>query len=454
MKYLFPLSFLCLLFGWMACNDPTEVGAELLEQDQQGLLYTDTVTIEARTVLPNPDSVRTYVRASPMVTYLCGSYTDPVFGRTTAGIYTQVGLSQTEPDFITLPSNQVQVDSIELILLCDSSAFYGNWESGLDIEVYELAEPLFNDFSYYASQSFATGALIGSEMGVVPVFDTTNPAGVIRIPLDPALGQQFLDFGLSAYFNDSTFTDEFQGIHVRVNSGSADGLLAFTISNLRQISGIYMYTTQEDSIQDIYRFDFSKSSLVKTVHFEYEPDQGQVAGFLDDPVLADSLIFIQGMLGPRVEISLPHIRQLGNVSLNRAELELFATGGLGSIYPLTQKALLADENDSGDFVLNEDDRFFQTAGGQGARPDFQDDLQVFQYSFNITAEVQEMIDGLDDNRLLLEPYLFSSFTRGVTFDPSTAPNGTIRTERPHRAAFRGPGSPSLPMRLKLIYTEY
>lgn len=91
----------CLFLS--ACKDPQEIGSEVFSQNI-GVLFTDTLTVDASTVLL--DSILT----STTPNLLVGRYTDPILGLVEASSYFQISNSDT------LRTNLFDANGIPLII--------------------------------------------------------------------------------------------------------------------------------------------------------------------------------------------------------------------------------------------------------------------------------------------------------------------------------------------------
>jgi hypothetical protein len=453
MKHLatFWLSLTVLLFAVIGCNEPALVGGELLQDDQIGIRYTDTVRMTARTV-PG-DSVRTFAPAVPLFSYLFGHLDDPVFGTVRASIYTEVGLTQINPDFINDTIDQ-QLDSVVLLLYYDTMAFYGNWNQEMSIEVLELAEPMDPLRSYFSNESIPTGQSLGMRTFTPEKLNQADTSlGLLRITLDPAFGQRLIDLPASAYASDTSLQNELAGFCLYPNFEATDGLIGFGLRI--QAGGLVLHYSQ-DGEPGSYRFGISSSLLAKNVRFETDHSAAPVEAFFYDDQLGDSLLFVQGMAGPRVEIEFPNIRNLEGIAVNKAELTVYA-GSMAEDKPLLfQKAsqlYVMRENADGNLVAVEDASLallrknLSIIGGQ---EDFDPDLLVTSYTLNLTDAIQGMIDGTTtSNTIVLQAYVDDLYNRTINSDFLPV----LKPERPNRTILLGPGHSTYPMMLSLTYSE-
>ena len=452
MKQLAILWFSLLVMGLVSegCNEPALVGGELLQDDQVGLRFTDTISIKARTELG--DSVRTFAPGVPLFSSLFGHLDDPVFGTVKATVYTELGLTQVNPDFIN-DTIEEQLDSIVLVLYYDTLAFYGNWEQPMSIEVLELAEPMDPGISYYSNQSLATLQTLGTHdftPSKVNLSDTS--LGVLRVPLDPAFGQRLLDLPASAYGSDTSFQNEVAGICLSPNFPAINGMIAFGLRI--QAGGLVLHYSQNGE-SGSYRFGISSSLLAKNVQFETDYQGAPVEEFFHDEALGDSLLFVQGMSGPRVVVEFPSIRQLDGIAVNKAELTMYA-GTMDEDLPLlfgkASQFYVMKENADGSLEAAADANLalirknLTILGGQ---EDYDDDLLLTKYTLNLTDAVQSMIDGTaETNSLVIQAYVDDRYNRQLNSDFLPV----MKPERANRTIFLGPGHSAYPMKLNLTYS--
>jgi len=126
-----------------ACQkDPSEIGLNIQPPNSViDAFFTDSISLYGHSELV--DSVRT----SNTSVSLLGSYYDPIFGTTTANLYTQFLISSSGIDFGENP----ELDS--LVVFFNYSGFYGDTTTPQTIRVYELKEALSIDSSYYSNQN-------------------------------------------------------------------------------------------------------------------------------------------------------------------------------------------------------------------------------------------------------------------------------------------------------------
>ncbi|MEM9919709.1 MAG: DUF4270 family protein [Bacteroidota bacterium] len=449
-KHVFAWLFLAagvVLLSLGSCTESSPLGAELVDQDKNQVEFQDTVTIEASTV--DEGIIRTYSpdQTLQLTTYMFGNLVDPIFGSIDASFYSQFRYSTAgAPSF---QDDGITLDSLVLMLEYDSSAFYGNVESLWNIEVYELSETMDPDATYYSDQAFATvPSPIGGAYNFMPNYtdsieiirggDTTTFIPHLRIRLDDVVGQRLLDIDSVDYADINLFLDQFKGINVRTTSPS-EGLLAFSLNT--STTRMALYYSVNDTTKRSYTFDITGGSA-KSAKFEHQYEAGIV---FNDKTQGDSLLFIQGLAGPLAKLEFPHIQNLQNVIINKAELE-FTLAVLPDddidLFPPSPQLILVEQNDDDEYVLTEDVAKSVTPQNRLDTEAFGGDLQstttsdgttILQYKMNMAARLQDMIDGS-----VTTPIFVRSFTKPT--------NGS-------RVVLYGPGHSQFPLKLNLIYTN-
>jgi len=430
------LSFLVLLslLLW-SCNDPTSIGSELLEEDTAQLKSTDTVRVEARTV--RVDSIRTTVPFSALNGYIWGDFLDPIFGRSTARIF-----AEAKPEFINPNFDNVEVDSVVLVLPYDSTLFYGKTNQEYSVEVTRLLDILPNDRDLYSDVTFTKdlgplgSATFRPSLDSVEVLNYTGlntevlTFPQLRVPLNIEFGRQLVRLDTSVFQSDSLFTEFFKGLAIEPTA-TTEGLIGFDLFNQR--SGIFIYYTR-DTIQDQFQLEFNNAA-VKHLNFEHDYGGSEVEQGLGK---LDSTAYVQGMSGLDLEITFPDLDQLQDVVVNKAELKLFLRPeSRGDTIPLdaADQLIISYRGSSGNQILI-DDVFFTQADlqdqfGGFVEDDMDDEPPV--YRMNLAAHFQDIIDGVVPNTITV------SILR--------------KQESPKRTVLFGTGAAQFSPRLELTFTD-
>lgn len=450
---LFPLVIALTVF-WSGCADPTFVGSDLLNEDRVNAVFTDTLTIQSRTV--RGDSVLTF---SPnpiwLAGYLFGDYSDPIFGSTYSEIYAQPTLELSTISFLRPDFSNANLDSVVLVLPYHGDGFYGNTDQEFSMEVYELVDSMAADSVYYSSQKLAYNNLIGSK-NFVPSLDSvtfidyrtsSSPDTVslaqLRVPLSMEFGNRILTADTSNFLTNSDFRKFFRGFALRPGK-STNGAVSFDLepSGGNYDAGIYLYF-RRDTVPVQYRFPVSFRSPV-SAYMENDYSGTAVEPAINSSGFSDSLAYVQGTEGLLLELDFPNLAELENVIVNKAEL-LVPIAGLENddptVYP-PAKQLYAYyyDQDTREGYVPVDDLLLGTPAtidivfgglvetGTGGNPDL--------YRLNISVWFQRMLEADRDSDIRNTIYL------------TVAPRG----ERLSRSILYGAEHPQFPIKLNLTYT--
>ncbi|HYG50971.1 MAG TPA: DUF4270 family protein, partial [Flavobacteriales bacterium] len=196
-------------------KETTDVGLNIQpEDDLFNSSVIDTFAIESYTVLE--DSIRTDELSNTVL----GSYVDPVFGKTTSSVYTQLGLSTP-----TSTVDLVTIDSVKLQLRY--AGYYGKLDAQ-NFSVQRITEKFFKDSPYYSNSTLTTN---GVEL-VVPGFETITPnltddvvvgtdtiEPTMILNLQTSVGNDILGaIPGGSLASQTAFDDFFYGLRIAVNN--------------------------------------------------------------------------------------------------------------------------------------------------------------------------------------------------------------------------------------------
>lgn len=448
---LFALAFY-VWTGTTACTDPTAIGSELLEEDQVGTGFTDTISLFGRTV--QGDTVRTFEPNAWAEALFFGEMVDPIFGKTRATIFASpslnlnfTSLSTIHPDF----SDDAVIDSVILVLPYVEDKHYGDVKSvPFSLDVYELLNGIDPTEIYYSGDSIQSSLVSLGSKTFTPTTDSVDlivyPDGAadtlnfehLSVRLDPSLGDRFLQADSLTYSSDSLFKDFFKGIRIGA-SAETKGLLAFTLSPDEDLrGGIYVYYRESDTLKKHYQFPFIYTSP-SFAHYENIFKGAFIEPFVRLDAQEDSVLFVQGTQGLFARVNFPNLAGLSGKVVNKAEL----VAHVGSL-PGDDIALYDPAEQLYMSVYNADKiRYDPVAdialSGLSAPIVFGGGLaengagKPKVYKFNLSTHFQDMIDGNADPVV----YIFVASRRVVA----------------NRTVLYGPSHPVYPMKLNLSFSE-
>ncbi len=468
-----------------ACNEPTIIGSDLLEQDKASIGFLDTLSLITTTV--EEDSVITFDINSQSSNYLWGSIDDPIFGKTDASIYLQFLLSSVNPDFVSTRTHESRFDSIVLGLAYDDRAFYGNNGKNIftdilnggnpvddgsirhSMDVLKMEEVLANDQLYYSDQTFATqNTPLGSIENFIPkpdsrwefIFpfldgdadaDTIFLDPHLRVRLDDNFGQNLFDQVVqnNIFDSDTTLLSNFPGLYLKPTK-SAEQLISFNLAS--QLSRVSIYFTKTDTVSAIgeptelqtlnLRYDLNLlASSVKIANYDHNNFDGSIVqSYIDDPEQGEEYLFLQSMAGPNIKVDVPYVDKLGDIVINKADITFYvATLAEDEEYfdPI-QQLVIQEINSNGDLVLIEDVARSSTSIAEltldfGGDPIEDSDVMLTKYTMNISAHFQDMVDGISSKTFFIAPL--------------------FKNERASRVVFYGSAHPMFAPKINLAFTN-
>ena len=403
------------------CKDENELGRDILpDGDYLNTIFSDTTQVLTSTV--KEDSLR----ADELSLQLLGSDKNPVFGLSTASVYSQVNLEGT-PTFSNLP----QADSLVLIL--SYSGYYGDTSAQQTINVYRLSEDMRTDSSYYSNRSFTHDLTSIGSLNYLPqpftkvVVDSDTVAAQIRIRLDQSLADSIILLnGTPTLSSNADWLSYFKGLYIESMPVNVQGAISY-FSFFNSKMTLYFHDTTNVNVSKTYNFSLTGARLN---HFEHDFTGYDAGNQLADSTVNDSINYVQAMAGLKMKITFPflkHFTDSGSILLNRAELKINATAPIIP-YSLPQKMYLVikDENGQNSFPLD----YFESSSYYGGEINTTGD----GYSFNITRQLQRYLDGVVDDT---EFYLI------------IAASGVEST----RAIIKSGSNPNSRMKLSLSYTK-
>lgn len=443
-----------------SCSESTDVGEGLLDQDQVGLGVTDTLTI--RSVSVRKDSVISPSSTNFTLTYPCGNVNDPVFGRTTAGFYMQMF---TTVAYSTASATNAVVDSVVLSLQYDTLGF-GNIALPRTIGVYRVVEDIPSQ-DHYSSTTFKTetSALNDINQSFIPgikfVKDSVRITGYtdssklvlaphLRIRLNNSFGKEILSLDSTKLNTNAEFSKIFKGLHIKPLSEDK-GFVRFFLTRfdgttrsynlLTNVNIYYRDNSNKKRILTLYAYADAFTSATKSVNFVSSPSQALIAA-INNQAVGDSVVYLQGMNGPDVKLSLPTIKNLKgkNLIVDKAELDLFVKPTSDGFDTPPQLAIRKKNTGTVATDLIEDYTYSLNNSSKllsfGGKPQkiVVNGENLLKYTFNLSYYAQKMID---------DSSIADSFF--VTFEQKSSSIG--------RVVFYGAKHPKYPMKLRLYYTK-
>jgi hypothetical protein len=412
--------------------------------DKLNVVYTDTCTLIAYSV--KDDTIRT----DNTLYNLLGSNNDPIFGKNTASIYTQVLLSTNNPVFGTQYAPPTFDSLILSLTYAGVSCIYGDTNSPMTVKVYQLAQPISSDSAYFSNRDFLT---TGSPLAIktfVPhprdnvIIKKDTLAPQLRIVMaSKNINTAFLQYftsaaGTTIFANNTNFLQFFNGIYVTAAPASGAGsIISFDLLNPNSEITLYYHNATDTTS---FSFIMDNGSAERVNHFNHTKYY-YANPFLRGELTHDSIkngnkvLYAQSMAGLRVRIEYPYIKNLaknGRIAINKAQLVIPVDDStdisLPSYAPPYQLVLVEESGGLDRFLLDQAEGTSYYGGIYNAA--------TKSYTFNIALYLQRIIDGIAPNL-------------GLYLEVWTAD----RPSTPNRVVLKGPKRHAGRLSLNITYTK-
>lgn len=300
---------LLFIIAMASCEDDlSTIGAELLGTETPTGILDDSHSVVAYSQQMNP------VQTNRLPSYQLGVYNNPVYGKSTVNLLSQLTMRANNPKFgdsavvdsvfIYLPyySTETVADSIPTY---EIDSIYGS--NPINISIYESQyylreydpETGFEEFqAYYSDQGATFDGYIGQELGRVESFKPTadgfvfnagedeqeNLAPGLRVKLDSIFFQEkIIDMeGSEGLRNNTNFRDYFRGLYFKVDSPNDDGSLFLFDASKAELTVYYSYLPDDsdDRKNEEFKLDL-KGVNVNT--FENAPIPQHIQSVIENP---------------------------------------------------------------------------------------------------------------------------------------------------------------------------
>jgi hypothetical protein len=315
-KFLFKAGFGLLtgglfLLSLTGCDNSEEVGLSLTTLNERFRYRTDS-TAEVTATTFRFDSLPSN-RRSPV---LLGCMNDPVYGRSTAHLLTQLRLSSNDVDF----GNAPVIDSA--ILMLKYQSWYGDTTTQQGIRVFELTHDLYFDSTYYSNldiNGYYDPAAPLAEFSYQPQPDQDS----VLIKLAESFGQNILNVDTAYLNNNTTWLTFFRGLYLEAQPVEQNGsLISFNFSGGSSRLTLYYHNAENDSLT--YEIIINTNCTWLNL-FEHDYSQAPIAPWISDSVYDHPTVYLQGIAGTRAHLKLKLPDSIlsmvsSGVAINRAEL--------------------------------------------------------------------------------------------------------------------------------------
>lgn len=413
-----------------SCDDPTDIGIDLQDENQIGTDFTDTITINTGTVIL-PDSNLSF-KATPTQV---GILADPVLGTLKATTYSEVSLGGTDVTFGENP----QVDS--MVLTLDYSFIYGNKTQPLKINVYRLTEGIQEKASYFTNSTLAKEETPLGSATLVPLLyekkkqfdvDSTTAQRLVKIKLPQSLIEEFVaQSGKDPLKTQANFEAFFKGLAI-APEGEPSSILALNLA-ADSTKIVMHYKNGADKKKHTFRIGQGASSYFTNFESNRAGTAVEALNQSGDfiPATEDNgwESYIQNNTQLVTKLTLPYLQKFkeaaGTIIINRAELIIPVKANSTTGFTAPPQLVLYQTNNSNRILKDASGNAItvQQNGAQANTNAFPASLNYDskrnRYSLNITSHFQAMLlDKKPNTGLLLASAVVSPSQNG-TFTIST-----------------------------------
>jgi hypothetical protein len=408
-----------------------EIGLDIQPPGDELLLSsTDTISVVAYSALE--DSVRT----DELSTSILGSFFDPVFGKTTASIFTEIRLTSVQLNF----GAGAVIDSIVLSLA--HLSIYGDSTSAQTFRVFEMTENINIDSAYYSNRmhSYDQANELGS-ISIAPptdstLVDTIKVAPRLRIPLNQILANKLLSGDSTDFSSNENFREFFNGLFITADPAVASGQGALITYNLLTDGtnlSVYYKNNDADSLKYTFLITSSSARYNHYEHYDYMDANPQFRQQVieGDTALGNEILYLQALGGVRTHLKIPSLSTLGTmiesgnmpmISVNEAQIIFTNNETNGALAPPSRLVIGKVIDDAGLTTLLDDQREGESYFGGFYNKGNAD------YRFRLSRYVQNRIlnpDAEDFGLLLIIPGA-SSVPQRVVLNGAAAESSGIK----------------------------
>ena len=388
----FLLIIFSVLFSLNSCKEPDEIGLEQVTSQKLNVRFTDTTRIIAYAV--KEDSIQTTATSLNLV----GKTDDPIFGKTSAGFYTQYQLPFTDLTFGTNPV----LDSMVLTLAYDG--YYGDITKQQTINIYELSEDLDISKTYYSIDKKALKPVKVGTKTFYPrpkdsiIIDSVKTAPHLRITLCSVFADKFLYAQNSDLQNNTAFVKFFKGLYITADSNSeGNAMLYFNMASSLSRIKLYYHNKEIDSTFIYFYVNSLCPRFNSFNHHGYTSADSKLKKQIDksDTSLGNQILYLQASGGIKTKILFPDLTKSYNISgkdniaINKAELVIkpdIELSGDTSIYKIpSQLTILRLSSDNTLLIPN--DYYVGTTYYGGTYNKTKN-----EYRFNISLYIQDLLN--------------------------------------------------------------
>jgi hypothetical protein len=424
--------------AFTACDDPSDIGLDLQDENLIGTEFVDTLTIKTGTVFQG-DSILSFRTGTAIV----GQYADPVMGKVRATTFSELMLNGTALNF----GENATVDS--LVLTLDYGFKYADTLKAMQVNVHRLTSRFDERTSYFTNTPFAYDPTpIGSAQFKPQIYveetdgTKTKKTRFLRVKLSAELANEFMaQSGQPAFADQASFVNFFKGIALAVPEDENASLVSFTFGSAN--SNVTLHYSAADGTKRQHSFLLGAANYFSQIIADRTgtaiADLQAKGDFA--PAAADGDTYVQAGTQLLTKINIPYLQKFkeeaGALVVNRAELIIPIKASSTTNNRPTPPQLVLYETNSQNQLLRDAAGTLRTVqqDGQDARGTLNPAILGATrkngkeyYSLNVTSYVQGiMLGNKTHTGLMLGAVVATSQDRGIAIRPELRPYRAIVT---------------------------
>ncbi len=413
------LTLLISLFILNSCKNEGTIGLGVTSGLNGNLIDTATVVIntvpdkgyyEGPGTTPDDSISTTGLTKTPM-----GYFQDPVLGSVQSDF--AAGLNLPGGAAYTLPSGTVIIDSAVLALKY-ANGFYGDsLTSKYKVNVYQSLYRPVNGQAYYNTTSwgdYSNATILGTRTFYARTHDSVKITNIIagkpdtlikvapqlRIPIDPGFIYNILFNAPAAQLASNTvFVNKVKGLYISIDKAGTQGPGGIFMFNPSDSLNVYYHaksgTTVDTAMISLPLVSNSSTTAARIIR---TPSPAVKAELANAKTGSRNVVYLQGLAGLRAKISFPYlqniVKKLGSrIVVNKAEVVITPDSATTTPYKPQQKLTMYRYDITHTPIELQDASSTDPRGNSLANFGGFFNAGYQNYHFNVTAYVQDMMDG-------------------------------------------------------------
>ncbi len=305
------LSGSLIYLSFTGCTNSDEIGLNLTPPGDRFHYIVDSTTVISASTL-RQDSITTEKRTSSLL----GCMNDPIFGRSTANLLTQLRLSSNNVDFGVNP----QIDSAMLLLKYQD--YYGDTSALQSMRIYELTQNLFFDSTYYSNLNMTGFYNPAVTVGDFSYYPKPGQDSVL-IRLFDEFGNKLLNTDTANLSDNTAWLAFFKGLYFESQPVEQGGsIIYFDLTGGKSRLTFYYHNDANDSLQ----YEVVINSNCSWVNlFSHNYSGTPITNQINDSIDTHPEVYLQSMGGLRSHLKLELPDSImdkidSGITINKAEL--------------------------------------------------------------------------------------------------------------------------------------